>query len=277
MDSFGCILSQKDLRDAKFKQSLIGKLKSLPSSYKIESLESIAPKNQGIVNSCVAHAMATILEYYCKDSDTKLSTNFIYGIRRKLFNSKNTCMQIRQACKIANKYGDMLYDDCPGNNEITEVFDIAENAFTSKSKLRHAYRHRIKSYINLFNNELFIKYFILNYGPAIGAIKWHMIYKFDSDKFTLLFDKISKSNDHAVVIYGWDEEGWLCKNSWGKWGRNGNFKLKYENGFVETFGIIDDKDLNDLSEIITDPTHNSECIDKILNVVNNIIAKFTTK
>lgn len=276
MNSFGCLLSQKDLRDVKFKKSLLDKV-SLPVKFNIPK-KDFAIKDQGRVNSCVANAVASILEYYCKNDNIKLSTNFIYGIRHKLYNDTWEGMTFRKACKIVNKYGDMLYDDCPGNNEITEVFDIAEKAFSSKSKLRHAYRHRIKSYVNLFNNELFIKYFIMNYGPVLGAIKWHMLYKFENDKFTLSFNKTTKSSYHAVIVYGWDEEGWLCQNSWGKgWGKTGCFRLRYEDGFSETFGLIDDKDLDDLSDVIIDPTYGSDIIDKLLKLISNIIAKFITK
>ena len=198
MNAFGCRLSQKDLRDAKFKKSLLDKI-NLPVSYKINTkMQRI--KDQGVISSCVAHAITTILEYYCKDDDTKLSTNFIYGIRNKLYNESYEGMTFRSACKIVNKYGDMLYDDCPGNNEITEVFDIAEKAFSSKSKLRHAYKHRIKSYINLFNSKIFIKYFIANYGPVLGSVPWHMLYEFEDDKHTIKFNKLSKTAYHAIVI-----------------------------------------------------------------------------
>ncbi len=40
-----------------------------------------------------------------------------------------------------------------------------------------------------------------------------------------------ESAGHAILIVGWDDEQeyWICKNSWGDWGENGYFRIKWHN------------------------------------------------
>ena len=73
---FGCKPSPKDLRDYKI-ANLSQRNITYPEHFILDNLPQI--KNQTTVNSCVAHAMSSILEYHDKSVHT-LSTNFIYGI-----------------------------------------------------------------------------------------------------------------------------------------------------------------------------------------------------
>jgi hypothetical protein len=75
--------------------------------------------------------MSTILEYHAHTTQ-KLSTNFIYGIRKKLYGSQGQGMQLRHACKIVTDYGDPFEKDCPGNTEVPNVFEIAENVIDTR-------------------------------------------------------------------------------------------------------------------------------------------------
>ena len=44
-----------------------------------------------------------------------------------------------------------------------------------------------------------------------------------------------------MVIYGWNETGWLVQNSWGTgWGNKGRFVLPYNIPMKETWGVTDD-------------------------------------
>ena len=50
-----------------------------------------------------------------------------------------------------------------------------------------------------------------------------------------------KSGSHAVVIYGWNETGWLFQNSWGEeWGVNGRAVLPYDIPIEEAWGVVDE-------------------------------------
>ena len=78
---FGCILSPIDLRDYKLKKDLVSNT-IYPKAYSVHMMHSI--KYQGNISSCTPHALTTILEYHDSNRQ-RLSTNFIYGIRNKLY------------------------------------------------------------------------------------------------------------------------------------------------------------------------------------------------
>jgi hypothetical protein len=76
----------------------------------------------------VAHATSSILEYYdMLDGSTnrKLSTNFIYGLEKKLFGNDSKGMYLRNACEIVKDYGCPEESFCAGNKEVPEVNAIA--------------------------------------------------------------------------------------------------------------------------------------------------------
>ena len=111
---YGCLPAKKDLRD--YKLCAANVQQEYPKSFMVSG-ELPKVKNQGNVSSCCAHATSSILEYFDKNKHV-LSTNFIYGIQKKLFNQNQMGMYLAQACQIVKDYGDMLEKDCKGNNEI---------------------------------------------------------------------------------------------------------------------------------------------------------------
>ncbi len=231
----GCVAPKVDLRDYTLAK---GCRKLLPANYKLNTPKV---KNQGNVSSCVAHVTSSILEYYTNFTET-LSTNFIYGIQNKECGYDGFGMHLRDACSIVKKYGDMLEEYCPGNDEVPVSWEVAERAFENKDQLDKAYCFRIKSYVALKNNDD-IKQAIYDYGPVLCSVKWYENYALDKNC------KLTGSQDgnygyHAILIYGWDdnENGFLCQNSWGTdWGDNGKFILPYYIGVVEAYGLVDEE------------------------------------
>jgi hypothetical protein len=74
---------------------------------------------------------------------------------------------------------------------------------------------------------------------VLASIKWY-------DKNELLpngiieFDETSPAGYHAIMVYGWNKDGWLCQNSWGKdWNNGGTFIQKYNPGFREVWSFVD--------------------------------------
>lgn len=229
--NFGCILSPIDLRD--FKVSATAQ--PLPEQFELD-FSNIRVKNQGSVGSCVAHAMSTILEYHARGNHN-LSTNFIYGIRKKLYAQEGTGMYLRDACKIVTNYGDPLEIDCPGNTEVPKTYEIAEKAMENQQIMETAALFRTKSYYSCKTIED-IKYALVNYGPVIISIKWFSDYRVVNG---ILVGGNSKNYGyHALVCYGYTPKGFLIQNSWGKtWGRTGRFLLPYEIPVREARGLID--------------------------------------
>lgn len=268
MDSFGCRPSKKDLRDYKIKASA-EQAGNLPDTFALPKLTEI--KDQDIVNSCVAHGMASILEYHGQGK-LKLSTNFIYGIKNQLFNDRSQGMFLKDACAIATKYGDMLYEDCPGNDEVPYCYNKAESAFYDEEKLKTAYTFRLNSYYTCESDDD-IKLAIVKYGPVLGCVKWYNGSKTYEDG-TLKYDTNKKSSYHCIVIYGWDEKGWLCQNSWGAdWGDNGYFILPYEYGIHEARAIVDEYNPDEVELIIPKTNKFLDFIYKILNFFVNLLKR----
>lgn len=266
-ETLGCKLSQVDLRDYKLNK-FCTLSESLPDSYSVEMTHKI--KNQGAVCSCTSHALAAILEHHDHNINT-LSTNFIYGLQRYVYGESGPGEKIRVALGIANKYGDPIKSLCDGNTEVDAVYGIAEHSVEDNDTLEDAYRHRIKSYIKL-TSDRDIKFALMNYGPVIAGIKWYDKYKFIRATSFVEPDKSSQYGYHAIVIYGWNELGWLCQNSWGSfWGNCGLFKISYDYGISEAYGVIDDDELGSLYPEIVVPVHGKDWLEGILKFINKII------
>lgn len=229
--NFGCILSPYDSRDYKVRAANA----SLPEEFELD-FSNVQIKSQGSVGSCVAHAMSTILEYHAHTTQ-KLSTNFIYGIRKKLYGSQGQGMQLRHACKIVTDYGDPFEKDCPGNTEVPNVFEIAESVIDNEEIMGRAATFRTKSYYSCKTNDD-IKHALVNYGPVIISIKWYNDYKV---KNGILVGGLTQDYGyHALVCYGYNKDGFLIQNSWGKnWGEKGRFILPYDIKICEARGLID--------------------------------------
>jgi C1A family cysteine protease len=239
MENFkGCLKSPIDVRD--YKIASISTV-DLPEEYEVEVLPRV--KNQKAVNSCVAHSTSSILEYFEQISGRfqKLSTNFIYGIQKSECGHEGQGMYLRDACKIVCKYGDMLEHECPGNNEIPECWEKAEEALKNTSYQINASSFKIKSYFSCTNNNA-IKNAIMNYGPVLASIKWYDSYKPDKNGILSTIKK-GDSGYHAIMIYGWDKTGFKCQNSWGThWGKDGRFISPYEIKIAEARCFVDEVD-----------------------------------
>ena len=257
---FGCNLSPYDIRD--YKVSAV-QGSQLPEKFELD-FSKVQVKNQTVVSSCVAHAMSTILEYHAK-SRNKLSTNFIYGGQKAICGrGEGKGMYLRDACKIVTQYGDMLEQDCPGNIEVPLVYKIAERALENEEAVKNAADYKTKAYFTCKTNED-IKTALIEHGPVLGSLKWYNDYKV---KNGVLCGGNSKNYGyHAFVIYGYNEIGFLCQNSWGKtWGNGGRFILPYDIKLAETRGLIDLE-----NEDYVSPKKFNKVLNFILKMFNKII------
>ena len=261
--NYGSKLSPYDIRDYK----IAGAIEQLPETFELD-FSNIPVKNQGSVNSCVAHAMSTILEYHTRGRND-LSTNFFYGIQNSYCGHNGQGMYLRDACKIATKLGDPIYQDCPGNDEVPNCRPIAEEAYVNELTMQRAEDFKTKSYY-LCNTIEEIKYALVHYGPILASVQWYNDYVVKNGVLTG-----GNSKDygyHAIVIYGYNETGFLCQNSWGRlWGRGGRFILPYDIPVREARGLID----VDNEEYISPPKPNAflNFIYKIINYIVNLFRK----
>ena len=229
----GALKSKIDTRDYR----IAATANEYPKTYSCSDLPPI--KNQRNVSSCVAHATATILETFNKKETGKfisLSTNFIYGMQGIALGRSESGMYLRDACKIVKDYGDPSEASIGGNTEQPICTENLRGKLSDKV-YSEARIFKVKSYARC-KTENDIKHALLNYGPVLASIKWYN--KYSLNKKIINFDKNSEYGYHAVMIYGWDEEGWLCQNSWGKdWNNGGKFIYPFSESFAETWSFVD--------------------------------------
>ena len=257
--------SKTDLRDYGVKAGAVN-----ITNFELPDLPSV--KNQYSVGSCVAHATSSILEWFNKQETKEhreLSTGFIYGMQGVEFNRMQSGMFLRDACKIVQRYGDCLKETVPFNIEMPECYDKLKDKLSYET-YNEAAISRVKSYARCYNNNA-IKYALMNYGPVLMSIKWYNKNKIDSDG-VVEFDKSSKYGYHGIMVYGFNETGWLCQNSWGKfWGNSGKFILPYKYGYTEAWSFVDAEN-NDIYK-----PKRSTLFDIIYKLINSIINLFYKK
>lgn len=260
MSKYGCLPPKVDVRDYKVKASA-KQAESYPASFSRPLYGAV--KNQRNVSSCVPHATSTILENF-DFGEHKLSTNFIYGMQKTISGRSEPGMYLSDACKIVQKYGDMLYEDCKGNTETPKCISPAETALADNTKAETAYKYRIDSYYSC-DTENDIKYALLNYGMVLACMKMYESYTIDAAG-VMHMDTDSDFGYHCVVIYGWNENGFMIQNSWGKtWGLLGYAVLPYEDHLiVEAKALID-------AEPVEDPNLVRPINNKVFNVIYKLI------
>lgn len=261
---YGVKPSKTDVRDYKIKAGAIG-----VDSFELDNLPVV--KNQKNVSSCVAHSSSSILEWFNKKETNKsqeLSTGFIYGMQGVAFNQMDKGMYLRDACKIVQKYGDCLCETMPLNIEMPDCYTYVKNRL-NEELYNEALISKVESYARCTTSSA-IKHALMNYGPVLMSVKWYDTYHVNSDN-TIDFNTSADHGYHAVMVYGFNEKGWLCQNSWGKnWGNKGRFILPYNYGFNEAWSFVDAKNSD-----VYKPKRNAifDIIYKVINFISNLLKK----
>ena len=114
MINYGVMSPKVDLRDYRVMAAATD-----ISEFQLTNLPEV--KNQGNVGSCAAHAVSSILEWFNKKETrdyNRLSVGFIYGMQGIACDRIQAGMYLRDACKIAQQYGDCLYNTAPFDSEM---------------------------------------------------------------------------------------------------------------------------------------------------------------
>lgn len=234
MQRFGAVPSKVDIRN--YVASVTATDEEFPESFE---LDMCAVKNQGSVGSCVAHAIAEVVEYFNRlqeGSYVKMSTGYIYGNRTGM-DYDGEGMFTADALKNTVKFGDVRNDLFDVNVEVPQAINMfQEKAFELSP---YAQPNRFTSYFQL-NSINAIKANLIKNGPVVFVIKWYTDLKVV--KGVLIHDEANTKVDghHCMVIYGWDNRGWKIQNSWGtSWGQNGRAILPFAFKLSEAYGVID--------------------------------------
>ena len=210
----GMIPSTKDSRD--YRASMIMDIAPdiLPERFEVW-IPPVA--NQGRTGNCVAQGCAGIKECWYKKHTGKhidFSVGFVYGAKQTI----GSGMMPSKAMQILQKTGNVFAADFESNSEVTAILTEVAEVMEQLEPL--AAEHKIDKYYNLFGKDAIMS-FIYKYGVPvlIGG---------DTDKIT--GNGSSGGGGHAVICYGWEDNGHtlLILNSWGgSWGDNGRGKCKY--------------------------------------------------
>lgn len=262
--SFGAILSPIDVRDYKIARTVLAE--EFPETFELKMPEV---KNQQDVGSCVAHSIATTIEYFSRlqgDDNRDMSVGYIYG-NRTTSTYEGIGMIVRDALEAARKYGDVARQLFPYNTEVPEVINLFEYHFIKLAP--DAYPNKITSYYRIYNeNE--IKAALMKHGPVIFAMEWYEDIHIVNGIMKTKQESSSKNGHHCMVIYGWNKDGWLIQNSWGaRWGDDGRAVIPYDVEFNEMWGIIDEYSENlKQAELNRLYTTNAELEEKIIKLTN---------
>lgn len=235
IEAFGAIESKIDVRDYQVACAAAPNVE-LPEAFE---LNMRAVKNQYSVSSCVAHALATVVEYFNfmqEKTDATMSTEFIYGNRiNHTYTDKG--MVIRDALENLRKYGTCPNSSMPGNIEVPEA--IRRFNQDALGVIPVAYPNRITNYCSLYKkNDM--KLWLMTKGPIVFSVKWYENYWLTVNNELHFDEKSEPSGCHCMVIYGWNKEGWLFQNSWGNtWGDGGRAVYPYDATIREAWGVED--------------------------------------
>lgn len=258
----GALFSKPDVRDYVASTHLL----EFPKEFELDMPKI---KNQGYVNSCVAHALATIVEYFNQQETgqyEEMSTGYIYGNRR-LTKHKDMGLYPKDAISTVIQYGDVPNIYFPVNAEVPAIIEKFENEVDRIKD--EGYHFKFAEYFKL-KDESSIKTSIMENGPVVLLMRWFKDIKIKDGVMQTKCVKPSTTLAHCMVIYGWNEVGWKVQNSWGSfWGNNGNVIIPYDIPFEEVWGI---KDATTDSNLILKKPFKTSIGKKIAKILNYILS-----
>ena len=260
---YGCLKEIDDKRD--YKMKIAGASAPVyPASYTIKMPRV---KNQGAINSCVAHSLSTFMEEYYKNENQYFSVGFIYGYRPEGYH-QGEGMYPREALKTLQKIGNVKQNEFPYNKEIPEIKTLVDKNIERLTSLADDYK--IESYARIYT-ESEIKKCLYNDCPVPISIPVYNNLRVTNGIITEPIGNIS--GYHMVILYGWNEQGWLLQNSWGtNWGNLGRAILPY-NYPIDSAWAISTK-TNNIETYQTFLQKLQKLIIKIINYLKKIGERF---
>ena len=208
MSKFGVIPGIPSVRTYTYDAVCGAASTELPESYILP--ESRRPKvsDQGNVGACAAFATVGILNVLNSielDEMVELSEGFFYGMNRSP-EANYSGMYVEKALEYARKTGSVpkvLFD------ELYEMPEMRDKLMANKNiekLVEISKKYRLKGYVGFLRGEKTeIKQAIYeNQIPILGVSNSYF------------------GEAHAIMIVGWDKNGFIIQNSWGEnWGKKG--------------------------------------------------------
>jgi hypothetical protein len=275
----GALPSPKDVRN--YVAVCAANEEDFPEEFELEMPEV---KDQGRVGSCVAHALATVVEYFDRtqgDNIGRMSVGYIYGNRSNYYTGRGRHVSV--AIRDLQKYGVCPHDRFPENVEVPRAIELVKERMYDLHP--EAYPNRISSYYELRGNAD-IRAALMQGSPVVFSMEWFDDITVDENG-VIHTDREPSGSYHALVIYGWNKDGWKIQNSWGaEWGMGGRAILPYDVPRREDWGFTDtysenarrqrEAELENRIEVLAAELHikNEECSElakKYANAISKVI------
>lgn len=222
--------SPKDDRDWKAEQILSTEV-NLPEEFSWQD-KSQYVRDQGGQGSCVAMSCAAVKEvheYEDTGFEGLISPQFIYNNR---VNQDGEGMYPRDAMQILQKIGSLPDDDYP-------YMKIEKPENMSPKILQDAKNYRITSYASVDTIDG-LKLALFKNGPCLFTVP---VYNMGGTMWKPQNADQKITGGHAMACIGYNKEGFILKNSWGKtWNGNGYTVFPYSDWGMqgEVWTTIDD-------------------------------------
>lgn len=147
-------------------------------------------------------------------------------------------MITRQALKQVHHEGDCLYTTFPYNETYPKVKARIEK--NSDKYHTEAANYKIKNYFRCITEEE-VKRAIMKQGAVVLGMT---VYSSFQKNVPLPTSNDISRGGHAMCCVGWNKDGWIIQNSWGKyWGDKGYCYVPYEYPINEWWGITLNDDI----------------------------------
>jgi len=174
-------------------------------------------RNQGSRPTCVAFVAAAIKEYQERQDcgfQGYMSPNFVYAHRR---NKPDGGMYPRDMCNILKSIGSCCEDRFPYNPN-------KEPSIIPREALKEAGGYRIQGYASVQTQEG-LKRALVTYGPCYISVP---VYNYGWRMWAAGEKKPTRLAIHAMAVVGYNDSGFVLRNSWGKkWGDAGHTLFPY--------------------------------------------------
>lgn len=182
----------------------------IPEEYSyIEYLPPV--ENQGSTNMCVTYSVAAHLDWNCNVDNLQNNNRNNHINKQEIYNVRSI----------------------PGDNGMS--FKEALNFLKKQGVSSDLGKLKIERYM-MIKSEIALKHALLLNGPCIAGM-----YVKSLDKYEF-WNGGSNLGGHAIAIVGYNKDGFIVRNSWGKeYGHNGYSILKYKDfeKILECWTIID--------------------------------------
>ena len=208
----------------------------LPEEYLTEG--AIPVLDQGSNSDCVAHAIATATAYGQYKAIGKfddLSRGYLYG-NRESTDYQGEGMYTREALKSYNHKGDCLTTIFPYTGSYVQM----RSRIAEKQELyaKEAAKLKLINYFRLYSEKEIKKAIMLQGSVILGM----PVYSGFGKNVKMPTKDSKYLGGHAMCVIGWNKDGWIVQNSWGKnWADKGRCYLPYGYPVDEWWGLTTSK------------------------------------